>query len=72
MSLRSGCSLNNLRFGDKVQNQTVGRCQGFTKARRNEKHGEKSQENFTGAGRLSNLLESITLLHLQVEAGFSS
>ena len=29
MCLRSVCSLNKLPFGEKVQNQPVGRCQGF-------------------------------------------
>ena len=53
--------LNNLRFGDKVQNQPVGRSQGFTGKGQSNKKKRVKKEVFTGAGRLSNLLEGITL-----------
>ena len=47
MCLRSGCSLNKLRFGEKVQiiDQPVGRCQGSTeKDQTNEKRVKKTSQ----------------------------
>ena len=55
MCLRSGCILNKLRFGEKVQNKPVGRrCQGLQKKAR-----RKASRKLNRCRRLSNFLEGI-------------
>ena len=66
MCLRSGCSLDKLRFGEKVQNQPVGRCQGFTEK------GQTIIRKWSRKLHRCRLTSQFALKRLQTEAGFST